>query len=202
MDHLPQPPRLERRLEEPGRLLLVVLALGAIPGLAVAGGLEREARSSVIHVALSFMVLLLAFRVMGKRELSRLSPFELVTLMLIPETLSSSLQGEGSWLTALAGLCTVLVLVLTTSVLSQRFSSLKDVVESPPTVLVQNGKLLTSAMNRERITPDELYSEMRKQSVARLEELRFAVLESSGNITFIPLEKPSTSAPRDENQPI
>jgi uncharacterized membrane protein YcaP (DUF421 family) len=200
MGDLPRPPRLERRVEQPGRALLLLLGLAAVPAVAVAGGLEPEARGSVAHVALSFAVLLLAFRVIGKRELSRLSPFELVTLMLIPEILSNSLQGQGSPFTALAGLCTVLLLVVATSMLSQRFEALKDVLESPPTILVQNGKVLERAMNRERITPEELYGEMRKQSIASLEMLRFAVLESGGNITFVVKGRPDVPAAPEDDQ--
>lgn len=197
MPALPSPPRLKRRFEEPGRAVVLLLALAALPAVAVAGLVTQEARGSVIHVALSFAVLLAAFRLLGKRELGRLSPFELVTLMLIPEILSNSLQGQGSPLTALAGLCTILLLVLSVSLLSQRFERLKDVLESPPTVLVENGRLLEEAMNRERITPDELYSEMRKQSICHLEELKLAVLESGGNITFVARQGP-TPAPAEE----
>ncbi len=105
--------------------------------------------------------------------------------MLIPEILSNSVQGQGSLGTALSGLCTVLLLVLATSLLSQRFPRIKDVLEAQPTVLVEDGKLVVRAMNRERIAPDELYAEMRKQSIASLDYLRFAVLESGGSITFI-----------------
>lgn len=197
---LPPPPKLRRRFVEPARAVALVLALAALPTIAIAGGLKPEARGSVLHVALSFAALMLAFRVMGKRELSRLSPFELVTLMLIPEILSNSVQGEGSLLTALAGLCTIMLLVLATSMLSQRFPKLKDVIESPPTVLVQDGKLLEHAMNRERITPDELCSEMRKQSIESLGEVRFAVLESGGNITFI--SRPKTNRSSDDDDPL
>ncbi|RYZ06140.1 MAG: DUF421 domain-containing protein [Myxococcales bacterium] len=197
MDVLPQPPKLKRRFERPGRVLVLVGALALLPTVAVAGGLAPEARGSVLHVLLTFGVLTLAFRVIGKRELSRLSPYELVMLMLIPEILSNSVQGQGSLLTAFSGLCTILLLVVGTSLLSQRFPRVKDVLEAPPTVLVLNGKLVEQAMNSERITPDELYSEMRKQSISGLEELRFAVLESGGNITFVCHVKPPARSEDD-----
>jgi uncharacterized membrane protein YcaP (DUF421 family) len=185
MDVLPQPPKLARRFEDRGRLIALVAGFSLLPALAIAGTFERAATTSVLHVLLAFAVLTLAFRVMGKRELSNLSPFQLVTLMLIPEILSSSVQGEAPLSTALAGLSTILLLVLGTSLLSHRFPRVKDALEAPPTVLVSNGKLLERAMNSERISPDELYSEMRNQSVADLSDVRFAVLESGGKITFV-----------------
>jgi uncharacterized membrane protein YcaP (DUF421 family) len=182
---LPEPPELRRRLEAPWRTVALVVALASLPAFVLAGHVDAEARRAVVHVLVAFVVLMVAFRVMGKRELGRLSPFELVTLMLIPEILSNTVQGEGSLLSSLAGLSMILLLVFGTSLLSQRFPVVQRAMESEPTLLVVNGKLLEHNMNRERIAPDELFSEMRKQSIQRLSELRFAVLESSGNITFI-----------------
>lgn len=182
---LPEPPELQRRVATPGRVVALVLFFALLPASVLAGAVSDEARGSVVHVAICFAVLMLAFRLMGKRELSRLSPFEFVTLMLIPEILSNSLQGQGSLLSSLAGLSTIFLLVFATSLLSQRFSSVQRVLESEPTLLVIDGKLLEHNMNRERIAPDELFSEMRKQSIEGLGQIRFAVLESSGNITFI-----------------
>jgi uncharacterized membrane protein YcaP (DUF421 family) len=186
-----------RRVAEPFKVLTLLAVLGGLPLLVVLITKEDAARDSVWHVVVSFAVLMLAFRLLGKRELSRLSPFELVTLMLIPEILSNSVQGQGSMLTGLAGLGAILFLVLASSVLSQRFEAVQKVMEAPPTLLVADGRLLEANMNRERIAPDELQSEMRKQGLASLREVRFAVLEGGGNITFVPVS-PRASAPHPE----
>jgi uncharacterized membrane protein YcaP (DUF421 family) len=85
-------------------------------------------------------------------------------------------------------------MVFATSLLSQRFRGIQRVVEAEPTVLVADGKMLEENMNRERIAPDELFSEMRKQSIERLAQVRFAVLESSGNLTFISKQGPTLRA--------
>jgi uncharacterized membrane protein YcaP (DUF421 family) len=183
---IPEPPKLERRWDGAPKALALVAALAALPITVLAKNeIEPQARGSVLHVAISFVVLTVAFRVIGKRELGRLSPFELVTLKLIPEILSNSVQGQGSLVSSLAGLCTILLMVVGTSLLSQRFPRVKEVLQSPPTLLVADGQLLHGAMNRERISPDELTCEMRKQDVKDLSEIRFAVLESDGKITFV-----------------
>jgi uncharacterized membrane protein YcaP (DUF421 family) len=181
---LPAPPELRRRASDP-RALVVIFVLATLPALALAGRLPDEAHSAVIHVLISFAAMMLAFRVIGKRELSRMSPFELVTLMLIPEILSSAVQGQGSIITGLSGLCTVLVLVLATSLLVHRFPRAQSVVEAAPTLVVENGRLLEDALNRERLAPDELFAEMRKRGVCDLADVRFAVLESSGELSFV-----------------
>jgi uncharacterized membrane protein YcaP (DUF421 family) len=183
---LPQAPMLRGRIARPVPLLALVISLGALPILAAAGVLDRDTQSSVGHIAITFAALLLAFRVIGKRELGRLSPFELVTLMLIPEILSNSVQGQGALLPALAGLSTILLLVLLTSVMAQRFVGVQKVLESEPTLLVAEGRMLENNMNRERISPEELFGEMRKQGLTELSQVRWAVLEPSGNVTFVP----------------
>jgi uncharacterized membrane protein YcaP (DUF421 family) len=194
MSALPAPPAMQRRIEQPLRRFGLLALLLVLPALVLAGSWDERARASVMHIVISFAALLLAFRVIGKRELGRLSPFELVTLMLIPEILSNTVQGEDSLLQGLAGLCAVLLLVLTTSLLSQRFPSVQNALESSPSLLVVDGRLLDQAMNRERIAPEELLSEMRKQGIATLDQVRFAVLESSGNITFVRRDEQGTAS--------
>ena len=180
---------MPRRVVQPLRHLALLAGLVAAPTAIILSGRDDKAQSSVLHVLVSFIVLMLAFRLIGKRELGRLSPFELVTLMLIPEILSNTVQGESSLLQGLAGLCTILMLVLTTSLLSQRFPAVQGALEAAPRVLVANGVLLERSMNAERIAPEELYSEMRKQGISELAQVRFAVLEGSGSITFIPRDE-------------
>jgi uncharacterized membrane protein YcaP (DUF421 family) len=197
---LPQPPALRRQIAAPFRLgaalvLTLLLPAGAFAGL-LGGGAEVSPTVPALRVALVFTALLLAFRVLGKRELGRLSPFELVTLMLVPEILSSSIQGEGSLVNGLVGLSTLLALVLITSVLAHRFEAVERTVEAQPTVLVAHGRMIQRALNAERIVPDELFAEMRKQGLSDLDEVAWAVLENSGNITFVPERSPSGERPR------
>ena len=183
-----EPPPPPRGIVHPFRQWGLLLAL-AVPPIAALALKDEQARLSVLHVLLSFCVLLLAFRLLGKRELSRLSPFELVTLMLIPEILSNFVQGQRALLQGIAGLCTVLALVLLVSLLSQRSATLQRALEASPTVLVLDGKMLDRAMNLERIAPAELLSEMRKQGLSKLEQVHLAVLEGSGSISFIKSDK-------------
>jgi uncharacterized membrane protein YcaP (DUF421 family) len=198
---LPEPPPLRRRIERPAFSLGLLAALSALPILVVSLGWDEQARASVLHVVLSFASLMLAFRVLGKRELSRLSPFELVTLMLIPEILSNTVQGDDSLLQGLAGLSTVLLLVLVTSLVSQRFPRLQNVMQASPSLLVASGQMLEHQMNRERIAPGELFSEMRKQGISRLADVHFAVLEGTGNITFVRHQPSQSGAADDEAGP-
>ncbi|HEY0972811.1 MAG TPA: hypothetical protein VGE02_17710 [Gemmatimonadales bacterium] len=91
----------------------------------------------VIRIALVYAVLMLGFRVLGKRELSQLSPFELVTLLMIPEIVSPSLTaGEHSLSGALVGVTTLWALAFLNSMLGYRTRWFRHVSESSPAVLV------------------------------------------------------------------
>lgn len=196
----PKPPEVKRTIESPFAVIAGILALGTAPALAAAGVLPREAQKSVLHVCIVFVTLLTAFRLLGKRELGRLSPFDFVTLMLVPEILSNAVQGQESVVTGLSGLSTLLLLVLVTSVLAYRFRAVERVVEAEPALLVADGRLITRNLHSERIQPSELFSEMRKQGLEDLSQVKWAVLESSGSITFVPNDRPATSAKHDDRE--
>ncbi|WP_437964075.1 YetF domain-containing protein [Sorangium sp. So ce260] len=143
---------------------------------------------TVARVTVVYLFLAVAFRVLGKRELSSMSPFELVTLMLIPEIVSQALVREASLANALAGVSTLLVLVFLTSVLTHLSPRASKVIDGSPTVLVANGRILEEACNRQRIQPEEIVSEMHKSGLADLSQVRWAILEADGDLTIIPAQ--------------
>lgn len=159
VNELPSAPHFERKLTDV-LSFGCLLAFAVAPAFAVFDGVSSQARLAVIHVAL--------------------------TLMLVPEIVSEVVQGTGELSAALVGLSSLVFLVLLTSILSHRFPLFQKLVESEPTILISNGRLMTQQMNAERIVPEELMSEMHKQGLEALADVKWAILESSGNITFIP----------------
>lgn len=192
------PPKIHRRFMAPGTFVVLGL-LAAGPITASFGLISRQAAITTLQVALAFGALMVIFRIIGKRELGRLSPFEFVTLMLVPEIMSEVVQGGGDLTASFIGLSTLFLLVLITSLSSHRFRAFQQLVESPPTLLVSDGRLIETNMNRERIAPDELIAEMRKQGIARLSDVQWAVLESGGNISCVPFrDRGSPGRPSDD----
>ncbi len=147
------------------------------------------------RVALIYAFLTTAFRLLGKRELSNLSPLELITLMLIPEIASSTLNDEAPMLRALVGISVLLVVVFVMSVLSARFKAIEQVIDPPARVLVVDGQVCRDALLTERITPDELFAEMHKHGIADLADVQWAILESGGDIAFIGKQALNADAP-------
>jgi uncharacterized membrane protein YcaP (DUF421 family) len=146
---------------------------------------------TVLRVALIYAFLLAGLRVMGKREFGQLAPMELIALLLIPEIVSQALVGDDYSITnALVAVCTLFVLVFLNSLLTHASRRYERVVESTPTVLAHDGRLVHENLHRERITPTEIYSEMRKSGLERLEQVRWAVLEGDGKISVVPRQDP------------
>lgn len=142
---------------------------------------------TVIRVAVIYAFILFGLRILGKRDFGKLGPLELVSLLLIPEIVQQGLVREDYSLTnALIGVATLLCLVFLTSTVTHRCKRVETLLQGEPTLLAADGRMLTDNMNRERVTPGELFAEMRKAGIERLDQVRWAVLESDGKISIVP----------------
>jgi uncharacterized membrane protein YcaP (DUF421 family) len=140
----------------------------------------------VLRAVVVFMFLLFLMRIVGRRELSSLEPFDLVLLIVIGDLVQQGVtQSDHSLTGAMMSAGTFGVLVVVVSYLSFRFRRLRPVVEGEPMVVVQDGKPIERNLRRERITLEELAASARKQQIASLEDVEWAVLETSGQISFI-----------------
>lgn len=148
---------------------------------------------AVLRVVVMYLVIVVGLRLLGKREFGQLSPLELVTLLLIPEIVSNGIQGNHYSIThAIVGVSTLFVLVFVTSLLSSRSKRFQTILDGTPRVLVHDGKLIPQSLMAERVTVDEVMSEMRKAGFDQLAQVRWAILETDGKISIVP-----TSSARD-----
>ncbi len=146
---------------------------------------------TVLRITLVYLFALVGLRVLGKREFGQLSPLELVSLLMIPEIVSQGMVGSDySITTALTGVATLLVLVFGTSVVMQRFERVERLIAGVPTVLVHDGHWVQGAMNRTRVTPSEVQSEMHKAGLEMLQEVKWAILEPDGSIAIVARDHP------------
>jgi uncharacterized membrane protein YcaP (DUF421 family) len=156
---------------------------------------------SILRIAFVYFVLMAAFRFVGKRELGQLSPFELVTLLLIPEIFSEALaRGDYSLTHATSGAFALLSLVFFTSLVGFHSPRIDRLIAGNPTVLAHEGRFLERNLRRERITPEEIYAEMHKAGLDDLGQVRWAILETDGKIAVIPSEARGTPAKKDDGR--
>src|SRR4051812_23647527 len=140
----------------------------------------------VIRAAVTFLFLFLLTRIVGRRELSSLEPFDVILLVVIGDLVQQGITQSdysvtGVWLAA----GTLALMTVAVSYLSFRFSKLREVLEGDPIVLVEDGKVLEKNLKRERLTVEELAAEARLQQIGSLDEVSWAVLETSGSISFL-----------------
>jgi uncharacterized membrane protein YcaP (DUF421 family) len=140
----------------------------------------------VFRAFVLFAFLLLVMRVSGRRELSSLTPFDLLLLVVVGDLIQQGLtQSDNSVTGAMIAVATIAGLSVFTAWLSFRSRTARRVLEGEPIVLVQNGNVIETNLRRERMTEDELTEEMRLNQIGTLDEVAWAVLEPNGQISFV-----------------
>jgi uncharacterized membrane protein YcaP (DUF421 family) len=140
----------------------------------------------VLRAVVVFAFVLLLTRVIGKRELGSLQPIDLILLIVLGDALQQGLTQDDYSLTgALLVVSTIAVLQVFVSWVAYRFPRSRPVLEGEPIIILQDGRLIERNLRRERLTENDVAEEARKQQIAHLADVRFAVLETSGTITFI-----------------
>ncbi len=120
------------------------------------------------------------------RELSSLAPFDLILLIILGDAIQQGLTQDDYSLTgAMIAVGTIAVLQVVVSYTSFRAPFLRPVLEGNPIVIVQDGEPIERNMKRERLTVEEVLEQARQNQIASLDEIKWAVLEPSGNISFI-----------------
>ena len=141
----------------------------------------------VVRSVAVFLFVFFITRVVGRRELASLEPFDLILLIVIGDLVQQAVtQSDYSVTGAFLAVATFGVLSVVISYIGFRFGSLRPVLEGEPVIVLQDGKPIERNLRRNRITYDELAAAARRQGVASLDEVQWAVLETSGQISIIP----------------
>ena len=140
----------------------------------------------VLRAVIIYVVVFAFTRALGRRELSTLQPFDLILLIVIGDLIQSGVtQNDLSVTGVLLILCTIGSLQVLTSYIAFRFRRVRPILQGEPIVLVENGKLIERNMRRERLTLDDLAEKARLSEIGSIDNLRWAVLETNGDISFI-----------------
>ena len=140
----------------------------------------------VLRAVVIFAFVFLVTRIVGRRELSSLEPFDLILLVVIGDLVQQGItQADDSVTGTTIVLATVALLTVGLSYLSFKVPRLRPLLEGEPIVLVIDGEPIDRNLRRERLTMDDLLAEARAQQIASLGNVRFAVLETSGKISFL-----------------
>jgi uncharacterized membrane protein YcaP (DUF421 family) len=140
----------------------------------------------VIRAAVAFLFILLLTRVVGRRELNTLEPFDLILLVTIGDLVQQGVtQNDFSVTGLMLAVGTIGVLTVMFSYLPWRFQRLRPILEGEPVILIQDGNVIEKNLRRNRLTQEEIAAEARSQQIDSFDQIRWAVLETSGKISFI-----------------
>ena len=153
---------------------------------------------SIIRTVLLYAFVVLAVRLMGKRQISDMQPSELVITLIVSEIAALPMQNTSQPL--LSGVVPVLVLValeIAASIFMMKCGSFRKLMCGSPIVVIRDGKILQNEMRRLRLTTEDLCVQLRQQGVFSIEEVQYCIVETNGKVSV--LEKPQNRKPSAEN---
>ena len=140
----------------------------------------------VLRAIFGFLFIYLLLRVMGRRELSTHEPFDLILLVVIGDLIQQGItQSDYSLTGAVLTVGTFGVLTVVLSYLNFRVPRLRPVLQAEPLIVLEDGKAVEKNLRHERLTIEEVAAEARLQQIDSLDQVRWAVVEGSGKISFI-----------------
>lgn len=141
----------------------------------------------VVRAFLAFVFVFLITRLIGRRELTSLEPRDLILLVVIGDLIQQGVtQSDMSFTGGLLATGVFAVMALSVSYVGWRFRRIRPFLDPEPLVLVENGRVIEKNLRKERVTVEEVAAEARLQHIASLDDVRWAVLESGGRISFLP----------------
>jgi uncharacterized membrane protein YcaP (DUF421 family) len=140
----------------------------------------------VVRAFIVFVLLYTLMRIIGRRELSSLEPFDLILLVVLGDLVQQGVTQDDYSVTGIVlAIGTIALLQLGVSFANFRFPGLRPLLDGEPIVVVQDGKPIEANLRRERVTLEDLTAAARQQSIAKIEEVQWAVLETNGTLSFI-----------------
>jgi len=141
----------------------------------------------VVRAAVAFLFVYLLTRVIGRRELSSMEPFDLIMLVMIGDLVQQGVtQNDFSVTGSLLVGATIGLMTVGVSYTSFRFPRLRPVLDGEPVIVIEDGTPIDRNLRRNRITHEELAAAARSNGIGSLDSVKWAVLETNGRISFIP----------------
>lgn len=144
---------------------------------------------SVIRTLILYFFLLFMMRIMGKRELGQLEPFDLVTALMISELGVLPMENNGIPLTnSIVPIITIVMLQVLTSFIQLKSEKFRTLFNGEPSILIKDGRVDMDELRNQRFNLDDLMEELRLNGYFNLAEIHYAILETNGNISVMPKE--------------
>lgn len=151
----------------------------------------------LVRTIILYFLVLLTIRIMGKSELSEMSPFQLVIIFMIAELAAIPIEStSASLLNGVAAIFALMFLQTLISTISIKSEWFKNFINGRPSILIDNGTINQKELRNLRITLNDLMEQLRIKNISSLSDVDYAVMESNGELSVIPKpdKKPLTRA--------
>lgn len=147
---------------------------------------------------LLYVLVVVVMRIMGKRQIGQLQPFELVVTIMIAELAAVPMENTGvPLLNGIIPIVTLLVAQIAFSYINLKSDKARKVLCGKPSVLVEGGKIVESELKRQMYTISDLMEQLRAKNFFNIGDVEFAILETSGNLSVIPKSQKRPVMPED-----
>jgi uncharacterized membrane protein YcaP (DUF421 family) len=143
----------------------------------------------ILRATFAFVFIFLMSRLIGRRELGKLQVFDLLLFIVIGDLVQQGITQSDYSITGLVlVVSTICLLTVFVSYVSFRFPRVRPLLEGEPVVVLEDGQLIEENLKRTRLTLDDIEEAARLDQIASLDDVRWAVFENGGSISFIPKE--------------
>lgn len=155
---------------------------------------------TIIRTLILFTVVVVALRLMGKRQIGQLQPYELVIIIMLSELAAIPMEDIGIPLYGgLLPILTLLVAEVILSYISLKSVKARELICGMPAVLIEGGKIMEKELERTRFNINDLLEELRSKNFPDISDVEFAILETSGHLSVIPKSQKRPLVPQDLN---
>ena len=156
--------------------------------------------TTFIRVVILYILVLIIMRLMGKREIGQLQPFELAIAIMIADLASVPMADIGIPLSSgIVPILALLVMHLLISIINLKSINMRKIICGKPRILIYRGKIDEKALKKERFTINELQERLRNNNIVNIGDVEYAILETSGQITVIQKPEKRNTIPKDFN---
>ncbi|MCY6356822.1 YetF domain-containing protein [Clostridium sp. ZS2-4] len=157
----------------------------------------------MIRTAILYMLVVLTMRLMGKRQIGELEPFELAIAIMISDLASLPMQDLGiPLLYGIIPIITLLILQTLITILELKSEFFRELMTGKPSLIIANGQIDIKELRNQRLTYNDLIEELRLKGFYNIQDIAYAVLETSGELSIMPKTEITPASKKDLNIPV
>lgn len=154
----------------------------------------------VVRTLILYLIVVFVMRIMGKRQIGQLQPFELVIAIMISELAALPMQDIGiPLINGIIPILTLLFAQITLSFIGLKNPHARAIICGRPTILIQNGKINEAQLRKEMYSLNDLLEQLRIKDIQNIADVEFALLETNGQLSVIPKSQKRPVTPQDLN---